>query len=105
MRFPWIIARLEKGGLAMQGATLIMNTRSRSAEKLFFRTLDLRNAEFARQAGGPGSAYGILPGGHDMRARLEVLNLRHALGEAEEDIRLLTDAMRHPRGTSAPPGV
>jgi len=31
MRFPWIIARLEKGDLAMQGATLIVNTRSRSA--------------------------------------------------------------------------
>jgi hypothetical protein len=35
MRFPWIIARLEKGDLAMQGATLIVNTRSRSAEKAF----------------------------------------------------------------------
>jgi hypothetical protein len=41
VRFPWIIARLEKGDLAMQGATLIVNTRSRSAEKAFFGALDL----------------------------------------------------------------
>ena len=41
MRFPWITARLEKGGLAMQRATLVVNTRSRSGEKAFFRALDL----------------------------------------------------------------
>jgi hypothetical protein len=41
VRFPWIIARLEKGGLAMQRATLIVNTRSGSAEKAFFGALDL----------------------------------------------------------------
>ena len=41
MRFPWIMARLEKAALAMQRATLIVNTRSRSGEKVFFRVLDL----------------------------------------------------------------
>jgi hypothetical protein len=48
---------------------------------------------------------GSYPEGHDMRARLEAINLRRALEEVEEDIRPLTDATRPPRGTSAPPGV
>jgi hypothetical protein len=41
MRFPWIIARLEKSGLAMQRVPLIVNTRSRSGETAFLRALDL----------------------------------------------------------------
>ena len=48
---------------------------------------------------------GSYPEGHDMRARLEAINLRRALEEVEEDIRPLNDATRPPRGTSAPPGV
>jgi hypothetical protein len=34
-----------------------------------------------------------------MRARLEVLHLERALEGVEEDIRVLTDALQHPRGT------
>jgi hypothetical protein len=106
LRFPWITARLEKGGLAMQRATLIVNTRLRSGEKAFFRALDLRKAELVRdRLEGLDQLMGSYPEGHDMRARMEALNLRRALVEVEEDIRLLTDAIRHPRGTSAPLGV
>jgi hypothetical protein len=39
------------------------------------------------------------PEGHDMRARLEELHVDRALEGVEEDIRVLTDAIQHPRGT------
>jgi hypothetical protein len=39
------------------------------------------------------------PEGHDMRARLEELHVDRALEAVEEDIRVLTDAIQHPRGT------
>ena len=39
------------------------------------------------------------PEGHDMRARLEDLHVDRALEGVDEDIRLLTDAIQHPRGT------
>jgi hypothetical protein len=34
-----------------------------------------------------------------MRARLEALHLKRALEGVQEDIRRLTDAIQHPRGT------
>jgi hypothetical protein len=67
---------------------------------------ELRKAELVRdRLAGLDQLVGSYPEGHDMRARLEAINLRRALEEVEEDIRPLTDATRHPRGTSAPPGV
>jgi hypothetical protein len=63
MRFPWIIAQLEKDGLAMQRATLIVNIRSRSGEKVFFRAIDLRNAELVRdRLEGQDQLMGSYPG-------------------------------------------
>ena len=67
---------------------------------------DLRKAELVHdRLAGLDQLMGSYPEGHDMRARLEAINLRRALEEVEEDIRPLTDATRHRRGTSAPPGV
>jgi Cys-tRNA synthase (O-phospho-L-seryl-tRNA:Cys-tRNA synthase) len=42
---------------------------------------------------------GSYPEGHDMRARLEDLHVDRALEGVNEDIRVLTDALQHPRGT------
>ena len=42
---------------------------------------------------------GSYPEGHDMRARLEDLHVDRAIEGVNEDIRLLTDALQHPRGT------
>jgi len=42
---------------------------------------------------------GSYPEGHDMRARLEGLHVDRALEGVDEDIRVLTEALQHPRGT------
>jgi hypothetical protein len=42
---------------------------------------------------------GSYPEGHDMRARLEDLHVDRALEAVDEYIRVLTDALQHPRGT------
>jgi hypothetical protein len=42
---------------------------------------------------------GSYPEGHDMRARLDALQVDRALEGVDEDIRVLTDALQHPRGT------
>jgi hypothetical protein len=42
---------------------------------------------------------GSYPEGHDMRARLEDLHVDQTLEAVDEDIRVLTDALQHPRGT------
>ena len=42
---------------------------------------------------------GSYPEGHNMRARLEDLHVDRALEGVDEDIRLLTDTLQHPRGT------
>jgi hypothetical protein len=61
---------------------------------------ELRKAELVRdRLEGLARLMGSYPEGHDMRARLEDLHLDRALGEVDEDIRLLTDALQHPRGT------
>ena len=39
------------------------------------------------------------PEGHDTRVLLEDLHLDRALGAVEEDIRVITDRLVHPRGT------
>jgi Cys-tRNA synthase (O-phospho-L-seryl-tRNA:Cys-tRNA synthase) len=61
---------------------------------------DLRKAELVRdRLEGLDRLMGSYPEGHDMRARLEALHLERALEGVEEDIRVLTDALQHPRGT------
>jgi hypothetical protein len=42
---------------------------------------------------------GSYPESHDMRARLEDLHVDQTLEGVDEDIRVLTDALQHPRGT------
>ena len=42
---------------------------------------------------------GSYPEGHEMRARLEALHVDRALEGVNEDIRLLAEALQHPRGT------
>ncbi len=61
---------------------------------------ELRKAELVRdRLEGLDRLLSSYPGGHDMRERLEALHLERALEGVEEDIRRLTDAIRHPRGT------
>ena len=61
---------------------------------------ELRKAELVRdRLEGLARLMGSYPEGHDMRARLEDLHVDRALEEVDEDIRLLTDALQHPRGT------
>lgn len=61
---------------------------------------ELRKAELVRdRLEDLDRLMGSYPEGHDMRARLEALHLERALDGVEEDIRVLTDAIQHPRGT------
>ena len=61
---------------------------------------ELRKAELVRdRLEGLDRLMGSYPEGHDMRARLEALDVDRALEGVNEDIRLLTDAIQHPRGT------
>ena len=61
---------------------------------------ELRKAELVRdRLAGLDELMGSYPEGHDMRARLEALHLKWALEGVQEDIRRLTDAIQHPRGT------
>ena len=61
---------------------------------------DLRKAELVRdRLDGLNKLMGSYPEGHDMRARLEELHIERALEGVEEDIRVLMDAIQHPRGT------
>ncbi len=61
---------------------------------------ELRKAELVRdRLEGLDRLMGSYPEGHPMRARLEDLRLDRALEGVHEDIRRLTDAIRHPRGT------
>lgn len=61
---------------------------------------ELRKAELVRdRLEGLDRLMGSYPEGHDMRTRLETLHVDRALEGVNEDIRLLTDALQHPRGT------
>ena len=61
---------------------------------------ELRKAELVRdRLEGLDRLMGTYPEGHDMRARLEALHVDQALEGVNEDIRVLTDALQHPRGT------
>jgi hypothetical protein len=69
-------------------------------ERIATMAEDLRKAELVRdRLEGLDRLMGSYPEGHDMRARLEALHLERALEGVEEDIRVLTDALQHPRGT------
>ncbi len=61
---------------------------------------ELRKAELVRdRLEGLDRLMDSYPEGHDMRTRLEALQVDRALEGVNEDIRLLTDALQHPRGT------
>ena len=69
-------------------------------ERIATMAQELRKAELVRERlEGLDRLMGSYPEGHDRRARLEALHLERALEGAEEDIRVLTDALQHPRGT------
>jgi len=61
---------------------------------------ELRKAELVRdRLEGLDRLMGSYPEGHDMRERLQALHVDRALEGVDEDIRRLTDALIHPRGT------
>jgi Cys-tRNA synthase (O-phospho-L-seryl-tRNA:Cys-tRNA synthase) len=69
-------------------------------ERITTMAEELRKAELVRdRLEGLTRLMGSYPEGHDMRARLEALHVDRTLEEVDEDIRLLTDALQHPRGT------
>jgi hypothetical protein len=69
-------------------------------ERIATMAEELRKAELVRdRLEGLDRLMGSYPEGHDMRARLEALHVGRALEGVYEDIRLLTDALQHPRGT------
>jgi Cys-tRNA synthase (O-phospho-L-seryl-tRNA:Cys-tRNA synthase) len=69
-------------------------------ERIATMAEELRKAELVRdRLEGLNRLMGSYPEGHDMRARLEALHVDRALEGVYEDIRLLTDALQHPRGT------
>jgi len=69
-------------------------------ERITAMAEELRKAELVRdRLEGLDRLMGTYPEGHDMRARLEALHVDRALEGVNEDIRMLTDALRHPRGT------
>jgi hypothetical protein len=69
-------------------------------ERITARAEELRKAELVRdRLEGLTRLMGSYPEGHDMRARLEALQVARALEEVNEDIRLLTEALLYPGGT------
>jgi Cys-tRNA synthase (O-phospho-L-seryl-tRNA:Cys-tRNA synthase) len=81
---------LERGEASLRSA----NERIRAMAE------ELRKAELVRdRLEGLDRLMGSYPKGHDMRTRLEALHVDRALEEVYEDIRVLMDALQHPRGT------
>jgi Cys-tRNA synthase (O-phospho-L-seryl-tRNA:Cys-tRNA synthase) len=69
-------------------------------ERITTMAEELRKAELVRdRLEGLDRLMGSYPEGHDMRERLEALHVARALEGVNEDIRLLMDALQHPRGT------
>jgi hypothetical protein len=69
-------------------------------ERITAMAEELRKAELVRDRFEDlARLMGSYPEGHDMRARLEDLHIDRALEGVNEDIRVLTDAIQHPRGT------
>lgn len=69
-------------------------------ERIATMAEELRKAELVRdRLEALDRLMGSHPEGHDMRVRLEAMHLERALEGVEEDIKRLTDALLHPRGT------
>jgi hypothetical protein len=69
-------------------------------ERITTMAEELRKAELVRdRLEGLAQLMGSYPEGHDMRSRLEALHVDRALDGVDEDIRVLLDALQHPRGT------
>ena len=69
-------------------------------ERITTMAEELRKAELVRdRLEGLDRLMGSYPEGHDMRVRLEALHVDRTLEGVNEDIRLLMDALQHPRGT------
>ena len=69
-------------------------------ERITAMAEELRKAELVRdRLEGLDRLMGSYPEGHNMRERLEALHVDRALEGVDEDIRRLTDALLHPRGT------
>ena len=69
-------------------------------ERITAMAEELRKAELVRdRLEGLDRLMGSYPEGHNMRERLEALHVDLALEGVDEDIRRLTDALLHPRGT------
>jgi Cys-tRNA synthase (O-phospho-L-seryl-tRNA:Cys-tRNA synthase) len=69
-------------------------------ERITTMAEELRKAELVRdRLEGLNRLMGSYPEGHDMRERLQALHVDRALEGVVEDIRRLTDALLHPRGT------
>ena len=69
-------------------------------ERITAMAEELRKAELVRdRLKGLVRLMSSYPEGHDMRAHLEDLHVDRALEGVNEDIRVLTDALQHPRGT------
>ena len=81
---------LERGEASLRSAN----------ERITTMAEELRKAELVRdRLEGLNRLMGSYPEGHDMRTRLEALHVDLALEGVNEDIRRLTDALQHPRGT------
>ena len=69
-------------------------------ERITTMAEELRKAELVRdRLEGLDRLMGSYPEGHKMRERLETLHVDSALEGVNEDIRVLMDALQHPRGT------
>jgi hypothetical protein len=69
-------------------------------ERITTMAEEVRKAELVRdRLEGLTRLMGSYPEGHEMRARLEAMQVVRALEGVNEDIRLLMDALQHPRGT------
>jgi hypothetical protein len=69
-------------------------------ERITTMAEDLRRAEQVRDGlRALDRLMGAYPEGSDMRTRLVELHIERALEGVEEDIRVLMDAIQHPRGT------
>jgi hypothetical protein len=69
-------------------------------ERITAMAEELRKAELVRdRLEELARLMGSYPEGHEMRARLDALHVDRALEGVNEDIRLLAEALQHPRGT------
>ena len=69
-------------------------------ERITAMAEELRKGELVRdRLEDRARLMGSYPEGHDMRARLEDLHVDQTLEGVDKDIRVLTYALQHPRGT------